>query len=144
MSEERKMVTACVIDDDEIFIYGFKKFMEIRGISAETIYFSNGQEAIDYLKNPFYANNLPDVIFVDINMPVMDGWEFTNNFEEIKSQMGKKISVYAISSSVDINDINRAKNNPVIEDYILKPISETYVEDIINSYQISPGFSNMN
>ena len=144
MSEERKMVTACVIDDDEIFIYGFKKFMEIRGISAETLYFSNGQEAIDYLKNPFYANNLPDVIFVDINMPVMDGWEFTNNFEEIKSQMGKKISVYAISSSVDINDINRAKNNPVIEDYILKPISETYVEDIINSYQISPGFSNMN
>ncbi len=144
MSEERKMVTACVIDDDEIFIYGFKKFMEIRGISAETLYFSNGQEAIDYLKNPFYANNLPDVIFVDINMPVMDGWEFTHNFEEIKSQMGKKISVYAISSSVDINDINRAKNNPVIEDYILKPISETYVEDIINSYQISPGFSNMN
>ncbi|MEO7211356.1 response regulator [Mucilaginibacter sp.] len=144
MSVERKMVTACIIDDDDIFIYGFKKFMEIRGVSAEILNFSNGKEAIDYLKNPFYANNLPDIIFVDINMPVMDGWEFTQNFEEIKSHMGKKISVYFISSSVDINDISRAKNNPAIEDYILKPISESYVADIINSHDISPGFISMN
>ncbi|MBD1366788.1 response regulator [Mucilaginibacter sp. ZT4R22] len=144
MSVERQNVTACIIDDDDIFIYGFKKFIEIRGVFAEILHFSNGQEAIDYLKNPFYADNLPDIIFVDINMPVMDGWEFTRKFEEIKSRMGKKICVYAISSSVDINDINRAKNNPVIEDYILKPISETYIADIINSCQISPGFSNMN
>ncbi|OOQ57006.1 response regulator [Mucilaginibacter pedocola] len=142
MSAERKMVTACIIDDDDIFIYGFKKFMEIKGVFAEILNFSNGQEAIDYLKDPSYADKLPDVIFVDINMPVMDGWEFTHNFEELKSQMGKKVSLYAISSSVDVNDINRAKKNPVIEDYILKPISETYIADIINSYQ--PGLRNAN
>jgi CheY-like chemotaxis protein len=144
MSVERQNVTACIIDDDDIFIYGFKKFMQLRGIFANVIEFSNGQEAIDYLNNPAYAGNLPDVIFVDINMPVMDGWEFMQNFEEIKSQVGKKISVYAISSSVDINDINRAKNNPVIKDYILKPMNETYVADIINSYQPTQGFRNMN
>jgi len=137
-------VTACIIDDDEIFIYGFKKFIEIRGVFAEILDFSNGQQAIDYLLNPFHADNLPDLIFVDINMPVMDGWEFMEAFEEIKSQMGKKISVYAVSSSVDINDINRAKNNPVIEDYILKPISESNVADIINSYQPMLGMRNMN
>lgn len=144
MSVERQNVTACIIDDDDIFIYGFKKSMEIRGIFAEVLDFSNGQQAIDYLTDPHYADNLPDVIFVDINMPVMDGWEFMQNFEEIKSRVGKKISVYAISSSVDINDINRAKNNPVIKDYILKPMNESYVADIINSYQPTPGFGNLN
>ena len=142
MSVERQSVTACIIDDDHIFTYGFKKLIELRGIFAEILDFSNGQEAIDYLKDPVSAANLPDVIFVDINMPVMDGWEFTQNFEKIKSRMGKKISVYAISSSVDINDINRAKNNPVIKDYILKPISESYIADIINSYH--PGLRNAN
>lgn len=144
MSAERQNVTACIIDDDDIFIYGFKKFMELKGIFADILNFSNGQEAIDYLANPEYATSLPDVIFVDINMPVMDGWEFMKTFEEIKSRMGKKISVYAISSSVDINDINRAKNNPVIKDYILKPISETYIADIINSYQPSSGLRRLN
>lgn len=141
---ERQMVTACIIDDDDIFIYGFKKFIEIKGVFAHILNFSNGKEAIDYLKNPNYAGSLPDVIFVDINMPVMDGWEFTQNFEEIKSLIGKKISVYAISSSVDIKDINRAKNNPVIKDYILKPISESHVAEIINSYQPRPGFGGLN
>jgi CheY-like chemotaxis protein len=141
---ERQMVTACIIDDDDIFIYGFKKFIEIKGVFAHILHFSNGKEAIDYLKDPSYAGSLPDVIFVDINMPVMDGWEFTQNFEEIKSLIGKKISVYAISSSVDIKDINRAKNNPVIKDYILKPISESHVAEIINSYQPRPGFGGLN
>nr|WP_294941380.1 response regulator [uncultured Mucilaginibacter sp.] len=144
MSAERQMVTACIIDDDEIFIYGFKKFIEIRGVFAEILDFSNGREAIDYLTNPNYSNNLPDLIFVDINMPVMDGWEFTRNFGEIKSHIGKEISVYAISSSVDIHDINRAKNNPVITDYILKPISETHIADIINSYEPLPRFRGLN
>ena len=144
MSVERQMVTACIIDDDDIFIYGFKKFIEIKGVFAEILDFRNGKEAIDYLTNPHYAGNLPDLIFVDINMPVMDGWEFASNFEEIKSRIGKKISLYAISSSVDIHDINRAKNNPIITDYILKPISESYLAEIINSYQISPGLSNFN
>ncbi|RFZ85810.1 response regulator [Mucilaginibacter terrenus] len=138
MSDERKRMTACIIDDDEIFVYGFKKLMQIKGIHADTLDFSNGKEAIDYLKDPFNTHTLPDVIFVDINMPVMDGWEFTCNYEEIKARLGKKIPVYAISSSIDIDDIIRAKNNSVIKDYILKPIDEAYMKDIFNS--IDPGF----
>ena len=144
MNANHQILKACVIDDDEIFIYGFKKFMEIRGIFADIIEFKNGLEAINYLQDPAYADSLPDIIFVDINMPVMDGWEFTEMFEEIKSRLGKKIPVYLVSSSVDHSDIDRAKKNSAIEDYILKPISETYVEGIINSYQPDFQLRNMN
>lgn len=144
MSAEPHIVKAFIIDDDEIFIYGFKKFLEIRGIFAELQEFSNGLQAMNYLQNPNNADRLPDLIFVDINMPVMDGWDFMKIFEEIQSQLGKKIAVYAISSSVDHNDIDRAKDNPIIADYILKPISESYVEDIINSYHPNLGLRNVN
>lgn len=126
---------AHIIDDDEIFVYGFKKLMQIKGITAETQEFGNGQLALDYLTNPFFADNLPDIIFLDINMPVMDGWEFLQNFEELQPRLGKKVSLYAVSSSVDINDINRAKNNPVITDYILKPINETYLTQIFSAHR---------
>lgn len=136
MSAERKIVTACIIDDDSIFIYGFKKFMELKGIFAEMCDFNNGQQALNFFKDPANEDNLPDILFVDINMPVMDGWDFIKNFEAIYPQLGKKISIYAISSSVDLNDIKRAKNNPLITDYILKPIDNAYITQIFTSYDI--------
>ncbi|AMR34203.1 hypothetical protein A0256_23495 [Mucilaginibacter sp. PAMC 26640] len=144
MTDQYPAVKAWIIDDDEIFIFGFKKFIEIRRIFVELFEFSNGQAAISQLQDPAFADNLPDLIFVDMNMPVMDGWEFTKTFEEIKSRLGKDITVYMISSSVDKNDIARAKNIRSIEDYILKPISQSNVEGIINSFQHELELRNMN
>ncbi|MES2279715.1 MAG: response regulator [Bacteroidota bacterium] len=135
MITENKIVTAGLIDDDEIFTYGFNKLTVIKGLFNQILNFSNGQEAIDYLLNPKNSHNLPDVLFVDINMPVMNGWEFNAAFEEIKSQLGKNITIYNISSSVDLDDIKRAKNCPVVTDYLLKPIDEAYLTDIFNSLQ---------
>jgi len=133
MITDNRIVTAGLVDDDEIFTYGFKKLTVIKGLFNEILNFSNGQEAIDYLINPKNSDRLPDVLFVDINMPVMNGWEFNAAFEEIKSQLGKNITIYNISSSVDLEDIRRAKNSPVVTDYLLKPIDEAYLTDIFNS-----------
>ena len=65
-------------------------------------------------------------------MPVMDGWEFMKEFEEIKSQLGKKISVYILSASIDAHDIDRARNINSISDYIFKPV------DVQQLHEISP------
>ncbi|MBK0380627.1 response regulator [Mucilaginibacter segetis] len=135
MSVAKVPVIVCVIDDDHIFTYGLKKLLEIKGFYTKTIDFGNGKDAIDYLTNPDYVNNLPDIILCDINMPVMDGWEFIQNFEEIKSQTGKKIALYVISSSADAVDIERAKNNPHITDYLLKPLDENYLTEIFKLLQ---------
>ncbi|MBB5395922.1 response regulator [Mucilaginibacter sp. AK015] len=135
MNTENKIVTAGIVDDDEIFTYGFKKLTAIRRLFDKILHFNNGKEAIDYLTDPQNSNHLPDVLFVDINMPVMNGWEFNAAFEEIKSQLGKNITIYTISSSVDLGDIRRAKNNPLIADYLLKPIDELYLAEIARKLQ---------
>jgi CheY-like chemotaxis protein len=135
MITENKNVTAGIVDDDEIFTYGFRKLTTIKGLFDEILHFSNGQEAIDFLKDPQNGQHLPDVLFVDINMPVMNGWEFNEAFEEIKSQLGKNIILYNISSSIDLEDIKRAKSNPIIADYLLKPIDEEYLAEISQSLQ---------
>ncbi len=128
-------MTAGIVDDDEIFTYGFKKLSVIKGLFDEIMNFSNGKEAIDYLLNPQNRNHLPDVLFVDINMPVMNGWEFNDAFDEIKSQLGKNIVIYNIGSSIDLEDIKRAKDNPVVTDYLLKPIDEICLTEIFTSLQ---------
>jgi CheY-like chemotaxis protein len=135
MNTENKIVTAGIVDDDDIFTYGFKKSAAIKNLFNKVLSFGDGREAIDYLKDPRNSNQLPDVLFVDINMPVMNGWEFIDAFAEIRSQLGKNITLYIISSSVDLDDIKRAKSNPVITDYLLKPIDMVYLTDMLNSLQ---------
>jgi len=121
--------TVCVIDDDKIYIYGLKKLITIKELSPNLMEFYNGKEAIDFLINPENQNQLPDIIFLDINMPVMDGWGFMESFVKIKPQLGKKITIYMVSSSINQDDINRAKGISDVTDYVIKPISQdTLVE----------------
>jgi CheY-like chemotaxis protein len=121
--------TVCVIDDDKIYIYGLKKLISIKQLSPNLMEFYNGKEAIDFLTDPENLNTLPDIIFLDINMPVMDGWGFMESFVKIKPQLGKKITIYMVSSSINDEDIQRAKTISDITDYVIKPISpDTLVE----------------
>jgi len=121
--------TVCVIDDDKIYIYGLKKLISIKQLSPNLMEFYNGKEAIDFLTDPENLDTLPDIIFLDINMPVMDGWGFMESFVKIKPQLGKKITIYMVSSSINDEDIQRAKTISDITDYVIKPISpDTLVE----------------
>lgn len=125
----------CLIDDDQIYTFGFKKLINLKGLNSQVTSFSDANQALNWLKNVFNRSNLPDVIFLDINMPGMDGWEFMHEFAELKSQLGKKITVYMLSSSIDLNDIYRAKNILDIEDYIFKPVNEHQLREILNAAQ---------
>jgi CheY-like chemotaxis protein len=135
MNTQNKTLIAGIVDDDATFRYGFKKLALKKGVFSRLLTFNNGIEAIDYLKDLHNSNSLPDVLFVDINMPLMDGWEFMDAFRDIHSQLSKNIVTYNISSSIDIEDIKRAKRNPLITDYLLKPIDEHYLADIARSLQ---------
>lgn len=115
--------TVCIVDDDEIYIYGIKKLISLKKLGTNLIEFPNGKEAIDFLMNPENTEQLPDVIFLDINMPVMDGWDFMENFAQIKPHLGKKITVYMVSSSINEADIKRAKTISDITDYVVKPVT---------------------
>ena len=86
---------ACIIDDDPIFVFGVKKIMEIIGFSKSLMVFRNGEEALNNLKAIISANEkLPDVILLDLNMPILDGWQFLDEFVKVPCE--KKIIIYIV------------------------------------------------
>ena len=79
-----------------------------------------------------HENLLPDIIFLDLNMPVMDGWEFLNEFLKIKNNLNKKITLYVVSSSIDPRDLERVKSFNMVTDYLIKPIELKKFEKIFD------------
>lgn len=114
--------TVWIIDDDEIYKYGFRKFVTMQNFCSNIVDFGDCKTAIDFLIDPANSHDLPDVIFLKAYMPVMSGWDFMAAFSDIKSQLSKEIIIYMVAPSVDYNDIVRAKSLPDITDYIIKPI----------------------
>jgi CheY-like chemotaxis protein len=133
MTVERDPVNTWIVDDDDIYVYGLKKLADIKGVNTKMSHFINGQEAINELKKANDHTQLPDVILLDINMPVMDGWEFMNDFAEIKPRLGKKITIYFVSSSVNLDDIYRAKSFSEVTDYIFKPVTGRQLVQIFDN-----------
>lgn len=114
--------SVCIIDDDNVYINLLCKIIELKKLSKSVIVFKNGKEAIDFFRKPLEKENIPRFIFLDLNMPVMDGWEFLDEFSRIKDKISKKTLLYVVSSSIDTRDIERAKSIDMVEDYISKPI----------------------
>lgn len=112
-----------VVDDDKIYHFILKNLLNKSDIGIRPSFFENGQDALDILKEKVNSNNMPDLILLDINMPVMDGWQFLEEFRKLKSDFNFSTALYLISSSNDILDINRAKDfESEISQYLLKPI----------------------
>lgn len=126
----------CVIDDDSIYQYTISKTIKAYDLAKEIMVFSDGEEALDFLiRNLDHSENLPDIILLDINMPIMDGFQFMEEYIKIKPRVGKKILIYMVSSSVDAKDIDRAKRISEISDYIIKPIQPGELISIVSSFQ---------
>ncbi len=132
----KNLYNFCIIDDDLIYQYTITKTIKIYDLANEVMVFSDGEEALDFfIRNLDSSENLPDIILLDINMPIMDGFQFMEEYIKIKPRVGKKILIYMVSSSVDSKDIDRAKRICEISDYIIKPIKPGELISIVNSFQ---------
>ncbi len=130
MSLEQNKIT-CIIDDDEIYLFSVKKVIEINKLSQRVLEFRNGQDAIDFfVRSSANHQELPDVILLDINMPVMNGWEFIEEFKKIRPLLSKDITLYVVSSSVDKSDVDKAKSFSTVHDYLIKPITVSQLKNI--------------
>ena len=118
-----------VIDDDPIYQIIVKKIIEKSEMFTEIYSFKNGKDAIDNLyKSSENSESVPDIILLDINMPIMDGWEFMEELGLIKTKFNNEIVVYILSSSIAIEDKNKSKSYENILGYLSKPIN---VNDLI-------------
>lgn len=130
MNIGKNMVT-CLIDDDEIYLFSVKKVIEVNNLCDKVMEFRNGQEALDYfLRSAENQEALPDVILLDINMPVMNGWEFIEAFRNLRPNLPKEILLYVVSSSVDKSDEEKAKSFSTVNDYLVKPLTASQLKHI--------------
>ena len=126
-----------LVDDDEIFTFLTKRTIEETQLVDQIKIFSNGQDAIDFLEEAAGDKELlPEVILLDINMPILDGWGFLEEFILLKTSMGKKITIYVVSTSISPYDLERAKNISEVSDFIIKPITKTGLINILG--RLSP------
>ena len=124
-----------IIDDDTIFQFIGKRFIESLESVNKTLIFSDGKDAIDYLYlNVSDTDKLPDIIFLDINMPVMNGWQFLNRYIQFKSEIEKKILIYIVSSSNNPDDFIQAKSIFEVTDYLVKPVNRDKYASILHSF----------
>lgn len=133
-----KPLTICLIDDDEIYKFTVSSTIKIKKLAQEVLAFSDGEEAIDFINdNLSDKNQLPDVILLDINMPIMDGFQFMEEYVKIKPSVGKKIIIYMVSSSLDPIDLKKSKTFNDVSDYIIKPIKPTELTEIVGRLSIA-------
>lgn len=128
------------VDDDPITLMLCKKVVERVAFAKEVITVNNGEEALLYFDNLIKERKVnetsayPKLVLLDLNMPIMDGWEFLECY--IKKEYDKLFSstrFIVLSSSIDPNDINRAKTYPVIG-FLSKPITKEMLEDLKSKF----------
>ncbi len=123
-----------LIDDDPLFSMLNKRMIRTIDKEAEFYICENGADAIDYLKNCIAENiKLPDIIFLDLNMPVIDGWEFLKEYDSLRAFVDNRVMIYILSSSISPYDVSRAKEMVYVKDYLPKPVNKATLELVLST-----------
>jgi len=124
-----------IVDDDKLTSKLACLLISRANFGEEIVSFLNPQLALDTLmQNTKDHSNLPDVILLDLNMPVLDGWQFLDEFILLPIQ--KKIAIFIVTSSIDPTDIEMFKKYSVVKDYIMKPLTTEKLKAIANKIEM--------
>jgi CheY-like chemotaxis protein len=127
------MALIYLIDDDKIFNFLNEMLIKkTKGDSCEVICFEDAQNALELLKQNLILMQtpLPDKIFLDINMPVFDGWDFLDELNKLNFN-GHNCDVYMLTSSVSPFDIAKSRTYEMVRDFISKPLTEAKLMRLI-------------
>ncbi len=135
----KKINSIFIVDDDPITVYGIKKILNSVATCDTIFEFKNGQMALERIKKMMIKKSeLPDLIFLDINMPIMDGWEFLEEF--IKLPLTKSININIVTSSIDQYDKDKAENFKSLTHHSIifnsKPIRRSEIEEITTAISV--------
>jgi len=127
--------TIYIIDDDKLFVFLTKKVIQETNLVADIREFGDGQVAIEHFKQ--IAGNtelLPDIVFLDLSMPIMDGWEFLQEYTTLEPQIEKEIKLYIFTSSISPHDVERANGIGAVTDFVIKPLSKEKFVQMISAH----------
>ncbi len=122
-----------VIDDNPVNNMLCGIFIKDAAGEAEIEDFTIPEKGLDYIVQRYSGNRIPTILFLDINMPTMSGWEFLDKFERLDENIKEQFKIYMMSSSIDSADKQKASDHKSVVDYIEKPLSEETVLFILEA-----------
>lgn len=123
-----------LVDDDDVFVFLTTRLLDKYKLVDLIKIFDNGYDALVFIKeNLGNIEALPDIILLDLSMPIMDGWQFLDEYVKINPKIGKKITIYICSSSISPDDVARAKAINAVSDFIIKPMTKEKLIEMIKN-----------
>ena len=123
--------TICIIEDDPNYLMLTKKMIEFTSLFKEILTYRNGKQAFEGLMDWKLKNGtFPEIILLDINMPIWDAWDFLDEF--CKEVQGWEGMIYIITSSIDKVDEEKAQEYHIVKGYLKKPVSFEKIIEIFN------------
>lgn len=130
----------CIVDDDHVYQYAIGRQIELCFPKQKILKFYFAEEALDYFnQNKLAPEMLPDIMLIDINMSMMDGWQFMEEYEKLMPLLPKTTLCYILSSSIDPIDKQRAHYIKSISGFISKPIEDEHLIKILSKAIILQG-----
>ncbi len=131
---EPKYRTVMLIDDNEIDNLINQKMIEAAALTKHIYTCTGAKSAIEFLRNvekiEVADQVLPDLIFLDIDMPLMDGFQFLDEFEKFVNLVKKKCKIIMLTSSINPQDFNKAKKYLNVKLYLNKPLSHESIRNL--------------
>jgi CheY-like chemotaxis protein len=132
---DKKYFTVMLVDDNEIDNLINQKMIEAANIAEHIFTHTGAKSAIEFLKNMEKIGGstesaLPDVIFLDIDMPLMDGFQFLDEFDKLSDSTKTKCRIVMLTSSINPQDVNKSKKYDYVKKYINKPLTQENLEKL--------------
>jgi two-component system nitrate/nitrite response regulator NarL len=118
-----------LIDDSDIDLFIQRRFLEVYNFSEQLVSYKSAEEALQWLKN-VDGEPAPDIIFLDLNMPEIDGFAFLKSFEGLPDKIVKKSKIVVLTSSNSSQDREQAFENKNVIQFITKPLKQSDIEDL--------------
>ena len=129
---KQKLNCILLVDDDEEDIFYHQLIIERMGIAESVQFAHNGLEALAFLKKE--GQVIPELIFLDINMPKMNGWEFLEEYKHLSPSQKARITIVMLTTSANPSDIQKAQELADVNGYRSKPLTKEMLQEILENY----------